>query len=71
VVDNQVFSFEDIVWFEGGPVTETPAQGGVVAALGLVLQGGTVPAGEAADSAKREPKAGDDFCHGSAARFGL
>ena len=48
-------------WFEGGPVTETPAQGAVVAALGLVLQGGTVPAGEAAESAKKEPEAGDEL----------
>ena len=78
VIDDEAFSFEDIVQdgsaptrFESGPLAETFAQGGVVAALRLVLQRGTVPASEAADSANGEPKAGDDFSHGSAARFGL
>jgi len=58
-------------WLERRPMAQTFAQGRVVAALRLVLQGRTVPTGEAADTAGGEPKAGDDFVHDGAAHFGL
>ena len=77
-VDDEALGFEDIVEdgstparLEGCPMAQTFAQSGIVAALGLVLKGGTVPAGDAAGAALREPKTRDDFRHGRASRFGL
>jgi hypothetical protein len=78
VIFDQPFGFEDVVKdrrpparLERGPVAQPRAQSRVIASRRGVLKAGTVPAGEAADTALRKPKANSDLLHGRSARFGL
>ena len=78
VILDQPLGLEDIVKdrrtparLEGRPMAQPLAQSGVIASGWLVLQAGTVPAGEATEAALREPKAGEDLVHGGSAGLGL
>jgi len=65
VILDETLGFEDIVQdrraparLERGPMPEPLAQRGVIASERLMLERGAVPAGEAAEAALGEPKAG-------------
>jgi len=77
MVDDGAFGAQHIMEHGAAPtrmfgrqLLESVTLGRVVFGLGLVLQAGTVPAGEAAGATLGQPKALDSGSHGGAASFG-
>jgi len=78
VVDDKPLGFEDDMedrspptGLDSRPVPQAMSQGDIAGGKALILESGTVPSRETTDPACGEPKASDDFLHGSATRFGL